>query len=238
MNEPVAKPAPYAQTRIREPAGDRTIGETFSVGGVGSDIVVPGIFGWRAHSGRASQGRVGRAANPQGSESGSGIARFDGRPLISPRDLRRNDVIAVRGCPIDRDGRDAVFVLLAVFSTWFEMQPSHPLRTLATPELPTWEVTQARSRRGASRAIRQTTAAHRSPRNPKARRYVARRSSCCRRPILVVDVVSLESNPISRHRASAARIEDSTPLTPRCTWAPGCSSVPGGHVVRASVRVT
>jgi formylglycine-generating enzyme required for sulfatase activity len=129
MNEAVVKPAPYAQTRIREPAGDRTLGETFSVGGVGADIVVPG----------APEGAVLRVERRKGVwvvQPGSGasayrIPRFDGRPLTSPRDLRRNDVVAVG---------DAQLVVTDVSRTLLRLDVSHlvgnatlaPASTLAT----------------------------------------------------------------------------------------------------------
>jgi len=32
----------YAQVRVREPIGDRTFGETPTIGGEGADIIVPG----------------------------------------------------------------------------------------------------------------------------------------------------------------------------------------------------
>jgi len=35
--------AAYAQLRVREPLGERVLGERTTVGGAGSDIVVPGI---------------------------------------------------------------------------------------------------------------------------------------------------------------------------------------------------
>jgi len=79
----------YAQVRVREPAGDRTFGETPTLGGEGSNVVVPGTGPgiavqierrkgvWVAHP--VSDTRV----------------RFDGRPLTAARDLRRHDVIAI-----------------------------------------------------------------------------------------------------------------------------------------------
>ena len=89
MNDAVAKPAPYAEARIREPAGDRTLGEVFSIGGTGADVVVPG----------AMPGPLLRIERRKGvwvvqPEAGS-AAQFDGRPLSAPRDLRRADVLAL-----------------------------------------------------------------------------------------------------------------------------------------------
>jgi formylglycine-generating enzyme required for sulfatase activity len=79
----------YAQVRVREPAGDRTFGETPNIGGEGADIVVPG-----AGPGAAIQIERRKGvwvAHPMSDFR----VRFDGRPLTTPRDLRRHDVIAV-----------------------------------------------------------------------------------------------------------------------------------------------
>src|SRR5689334_13967939 len=129
MNEAIAKPAPYAQTRIREPAGDRTLGETFSVGGVGSDIVVPGAPDGALIEVERRKGVWVAHPIPRASESGT--VRFDGRPLASPRDLRRNDVIAVG---------DAQLVVTDVTRTLLRLDVCHlvgnatiaPATTLAT----------------------------------------------------------------------------------------------------------
>jgi hypothetical protein len=79
----------YAQVRVHEPIGDRTLGETPTIGGEGANIVVPGVGPgtavqierrkgvWVAH--RVNDARV----------------RFDGRVLTGPRDLRRHDVLAI-----------------------------------------------------------------------------------------------------------------------------------------------
>src|SRR5215831_12810793 len=93
MNEAGVKPAPYAQTRIREPAGDRTLGETFSIGGTGADIVVPGVTGGAVLRVERRKGMwiLQNAAAPGTHRP----ARFDGLPLMMARDLRRNDVIAI-----------------------------------------------------------------------------------------------------------------------------------------------
>src|SRR3977135_151753 len=79
----------YAQVRVREPIGDRTFGETPTIGGEGADIVGPG-----ADPGTAVQ--IGRrkgvwVAHP----FNDARVRFDGRLLAAPRDLRRHDVLAI-----------------------------------------------------------------------------------------------------------------------------------------------
>ena len=129
MIEAVVKPAPYAQTRIREPAGDRTLGETFSVGGVGSDIVVPCAGAGALIQVERRKGVWVAHLTPTTSEAGG--ARFDGRPLSSPRDLRRNDVIAVG---------DAQLIVTDVTRTLLRLDVCHlvgnatiaPAATLAT----------------------------------------------------------------------------------------------------------
>lgn len=79
----------YAQVRVREPAGERILGDTPTIGGPGADIVVPG-----AGSGAAVQiqRRSGVwIAQPVGHTP----IRFDGAPFETPRDLQRHDVLAL-----------------------------------------------------------------------------------------------------------------------------------------------
>jgi formylglycine-generating enzyme required for sulfatase activity len=79
----------YAQVRVREPIGDRTLGETPTIGGEGSDIVVPGV----------GPGVVVQIERRKGvwifSPTSDVRVRFDGRLLTAPRDLRRHDVLAI-----------------------------------------------------------------------------------------------------------------------------------------------
>jgi formylglycine-generating enzyme required for sulfatase activity len=85
----VARPGAFAQIRIQEPAGERTLDPPISIGGVGADIVVPGIDDGPAL-------RVERREGVWVAQSTSSTAiRFDGRPLRESRDLRRGDVIAI-----------------------------------------------------------------------------------------------------------------------------------------------
>lgn len=82
-------PASYTEARIREPGGERTLGAVFSVGGPGADIVVPGVPD-------GPQLRVERRTAVWVAEpAGSTEIHFDGRTLLTARDLRRNDVLAV-----------------------------------------------------------------------------------------------------------------------------------------------
>ncbi len=79
----------YAQVRVREPLGDRTFGETPTIGGEGADIVVPGV---NPGPGVQLERRKGVwIAHPVNDAR----IRFDGRPLKGPRDLRRHDVLAI-----------------------------------------------------------------------------------------------------------------------------------------------
>src|SRR6267378_4973121 len=83
------KPGAYAQIRIREPAGERILGETISIGGTEADVVVPGVVPGPALS-------IERRKGVWVAEPVSGaLLRFNGRPLTSARDLRRDDVLAV-----------------------------------------------------------------------------------------------------------------------------------------------
>jgi len=79
----------YAQVRVREPIGDRTLGETPTIGGEGSDIVVPGV-----DPGIAVQIERRKGVWIFGPASDVRV-RFDGRLLTAPRDLRRHDVLAI-----------------------------------------------------------------------------------------------------------------------------------------------
>src|SRR5207244_1158780 len=57
MNNGVSmQPAAWGQVRVREPAGERVLGETLTIGGAGSDVVVPGVPAGAALSIRRSRG--------------------------------------------------------------------------------------------------------------------------------------------------------------------------------------
>ena len=80
--------AAYAQVRVREPLGERVLGERTTVGGAGSDIVVPGIAPEIAFT-------IERRKGVWVIEPTGNAARFNGRPLTHPGDLRRGDVLAL-----------------------------------------------------------------------------------------------------------------------------------------------
>src|SRR5436305_901454 len=90
MNNGVSmQPAAWGQVRVREPAGERVLGETLTIGGAGSDVVVPGVPAGAALSIRRNSGVW--LVEPA---SGASV-RFNGRPLDAERDLRREDVLSV-----------------------------------------------------------------------------------------------------------------------------------------------
>jgi hypothetical protein len=91
----LATPSTYAQVRVREPIGERTFGETPTIGGPGSDliraadIIVPGTGPGVAVQIERRKGVW--IIHPVGDAR----VRFDGRLLGAPRDLRRHDVLGV-----------------------------------------------------------------------------------------------------------------------------------------------
>jgi hypothetical protein len=80
--------AAYAQVRVREPLGERVFGERTTVGGAGSDIVVPGVASEIAFT-------IERRKGVWVIEPASNAVRFNGRPLARPGDLRRGDALAL-----------------------------------------------------------------------------------------------------------------------------------------------
>jgi formylglycine-generating enzyme required for sulfatase activity len=89
----LSKPGAYAHVRVREPAGERTLGTTLSVGGDGegerADVIVPG----------AASGIVltieRRGADWIATPAPGAAVRFDGRPLTKSRELHKDDVLSV-----------------------------------------------------------------------------------------------------------------------------------------------
>jgi formylglycine-generating enzyme required for sulfatase activity len=100
----------YAQVRVREPIGDRTLGETPTIGGEGADIVVPGV-------GPGAAIQIDRRKGIWiASPTIESKARFDGRLMNSPRDLRRHDVLAVG---------DAQVIVIGVSRTLLRLEVCH-----------------------------------------------------------------------------------------------------------------
>src|SRR3954452_926598 len=89
----LSKPGAYAHVRVREPAGERTLGTSVSVGGEGdaerADIHLPG----------AAAGVVltieRQGADWVATPAPGAAARFDGRPLSRVRELHKDDVLSV-----------------------------------------------------------------------------------------------------------------------------------------------
>ncbi|HZO21778.1 MAG TPA: PEGA domain-containing protein [Steroidobacteraceae bacterium] len=79
----------YAQVRVREPAGERILGDRPTLGGLGADVVVPG----------AGTGAAIQFERQDGTwvalSAGDSRVQIDGVPLRGARDLRRQDVLRV-----------------------------------------------------------------------------------------------------------------------------------------------
>lgn len=74
---------------MREPLGERVLGESISIGGgEGADVIVPG-----ADPGRALT--IERRKGVWVVEPTGNTVRYNGRPLTAPCDLRRHDTLAV-----------------------------------------------------------------------------------------------------------------------------------------------
>jgi hypothetical protein len=119
--------AAYAQVRVREPLGERVLGETTAIGGAGSDVVVPGIDSGTVFT---LQRRKGVWVADPAIET-SGVVRCNGRALRSACDLRRGDTLAFA---------DAQVVVTDVTRTLLRIEVHHlagnvtipPAATLAT----------------------------------------------------------------------------------------------------------
>jgi len=89
----VSKPGAYAHVRVREPAGERALGASVSIGGEGgperAEVIVPG-----APAGIALVIER-RGADWVASPAPGASIRFDGRPLTRPHELHRDDVLSV-----------------------------------------------------------------------------------------------------------------------------------------------
>jgi formylglycine-generating enzyme required for sulfatase activity len=92
MNEAAVKPgASYAHIRVKEPAGERTLGVRLTIGGEGADVVVPGTVAGPVLTIERREADWWAAPEPG---AGAGV-RFDGRPLSRTRELHRDDVLSV-----------------------------------------------------------------------------------------------------------------------------------------------
>src|SRR5258705_8986743 len=92
MNDGVSmQPGAWGQVRVREPGGERVLGETLSIGGTGSDVVVPGVVPGAALSIRRRSG-LWLVQPPPGAGGG-----FNGPPLPGDLDLRHPGALRVGG---------------------------------------------------------------------------------------------------------------------------------------------
>jgi hypothetical protein len=118
------KSATYAQVRVREPLGERILGERISIGGADSDVLVPG-----AGSGAAFI--IERRKGIWVAEPSEKTVRFNGRPLAAACELRCGDTLALG---------DAQIVVADVTRTLLRIDVCHltgnatiaPADTLAT----------------------------------------------------------------------------------------------------------
>src|SRR5256885_17249514 len=100
MNDGVSmQPGVWGQVRVLEPAGERVLGETLSIGGTGSDVVVPGVEAGATLAVTRLRGGWVAAAAPGGG------GRLHGPPLSPPRQPRRARAARARGPPARGTGR-------------------------------------------------------------------------------------------------------------------------------------
>jgi len=102
------QPGAWGQVRVTEPAGERVLPESLSIGGSGADVVVPG-----AEAGAALT-VVRRAGLWLAEPQRGALVRFNGRPLGAARDLRRNDVLGVGDAQVSVAGATRTLLKLSV----------------------------------------------------------------------------------------------------------------------------
>ncbi len=109
MNDATSmQPGAWGQVRVREPGGERVLGETLSIGGAGADIVVPGVEAGAALSVRRHAGLWLVQPAP------GAVVRFNGRALAAERDLRRDDVLSVGDAQVRVTDASRTLLRLAV----------------------------------------------------------------------------------------------------------------------------
>ena len=111
MNESASsQPGAWGEVRVAEPAGERKFGENLTIGGAGSDIVVPGIERGTALT------LVRRDGLWIAEPVATAAVRFNGRALGAARDLRRDDVLAIG---------DAQVIVTSASRTLLRLKVSH-----------------------------------------------------------------------------------------------------------------
>jgi formylglycine-generating enzyme required for sulfatase activity len=231
----------YAQVRVREPIGNRTFGETPTIGGEGADIVVPGTDPGTAVQIERRKGVW--VAHP----FNHARIRFDGRLLAAPRDLRRHDVLTIG---------DAQVVVTDVSRTLLHLDICHlagnatisPASTISfiehgdadedliiqAPSVAT--ETELRAAAQVARAAAASSAAMASTaktaRPPRTRAFWIRVAAATIASLAIIGVIS-QLNPVALDvEPKDARIN--TPGTLLSIHARGYVwLLPGNHVVRA-----
>jgi formylglycine-generating enzyme required for sulfatase activity len=224
----------YAQVRVREPIGDRTFGETPTIGGEGADIVVPG-----AAPGTAVQIDRRKGVWVAHPVSDSRV-RFDGRLLTGPRDLHRHDVLGIG---------DAQVIVTDVSRTLLRLEvchlvgnatvsPAGAVSALAPGEgdeellIQAPRVATAAELEAAETARAQAAAAKAKPiRPPRTRRFWILTASAAAAALLVIGLV-LQLNTVTLDIGpSDARVR--VPGTLLAIHAGGrLLLLPGNHVIR------
>ncbi|MEA3179399.1 MAG: hypothetical protein QOI59_2922 [Gammaproteobacteria bacterium] len=238
----LASPSTYAQVRVREPIGDRTFGETPTIGGQGSDdvqgadIVLPGT----------DPGPALRIERRKGvwvvHSVGDARVRFDGRLLGAPRDLRRHDVLAIG---------DAQVIVTDVSRTLLRLDVCHlvgnatisPAATVSSiehvdgdedlliqaPRIATQAELQA-----ADEAAEKAAAATRvrPPRPPRPRSFWIRVAAAAAAALLIIGTISQLNSVALDIQPKDARVR--VPGTLISVHAGGnLWLLPGNHVIRA-----
>jgi formylglycine-generating enzyme required for sulfatase activity len=237
----LASASTYAQVRVREPIGDRTFGETPTMGGQGSDnvqgadIVVPG----------AEPGAAVRIERRKGVWVAHLVndarVRFNGRLLAASRDLRRHDVLAIG---------DAQVIVTDVSRTLLRLDVRHlvgnatisPAGTVSSIEhvdgdedllIQAPRVATATELQAAAEKARAAAAARvRPPRPPRTRAFWIRVAAAALTTLVVIGIVSQLNSVALDIEPKDAHIR--VPGTLISIHANGdLWLLPGNHVIRA-----
>jgi formylglycine-generating enzyme required for sulfatase activity len=234
----LSKPGAYSHVRVREPAGERTLGTSVSVGGDGgeqrAEIIVPGAAAGIALT-IERQGADWVATPAPGA-----AVRFDGRALSRSRELHKDDVLAVG---------DAQIVVLDDSRTRLRLDVQHlvgnetipPVTTVAAVDVEVGdediEIRALPSALGSRPAAAVLTAERglrqaRAPRKPLPRKWVITIASVLGALVLITLLISMLQPVEVDVRPSDARI--STPGT-FLSFRSGnyVYALAGDHVVRA-----
>jgi hypothetical protein len=225
----------YAQVRVREPLGERVLGESVSIGGpdpqgTDPDVVVPGAAPGRALT-------IERRKAVWVVEPAARAVRFNGKPLTGARDLNKNDTLSLG---------DAQIVVTDVSRTLLRVDAHHlagnatiaPAATLATlvigdGEDEDVEIHPLETLRVSTLAAK---AANRAPARSNSASMLARHwlpGALATTVLLVAFVISSLLQTVSLDIYPA----DAHVLTPGTLWvihqAGHLLLLPGKHVVRA-----